>query len=1015
MKTKLCIRLGLSLILLTGIAVGCRQNSSATIQETREVIKTYPYSEPDPVPILTRSSLWGRGGRLYPYTFIDGYSKDPVDQEWTVVKLENPYVDVSILPEVGGKIWGASEKSTGQEFIYKNHVMKFREIALRGPWTSGGIEFNFGIVGHTPSGAHPVDYLVRKNPDGSVSCIVGNLDLPSRTRWTVAVTVPPDKAYFETQASWFNPTALHQSYYVWMNGAIRVSDDLEYSFPGSSHIAHNFAVPLRPWPVDENGRNLAWYKNNDFGSYKSYFTVGEYEDFFGGYWHDSRFGFGHWARYDDVPGQKIWIWGLSRQGMIWEDLLTDSDGQYSEPQAGRYLNQNDHAVFVPQAADRWREVWFPYKEIGPLSKASPQAALHVEYTDGGLQIGVCALEFLREDLTVVSEETESEIHRESLELSPMETSIVAVPVEGGDRGHIVHLGDQLVYYTDPGKNDLKRPIQFQQFHGKNLTDLFLQAERMFQERNYYQALQNYRHVLDKEPHHLTALARVAELHLRRGEKEAALGYAAQALKKSMYDPLSNYIYAVAARRSGMLLDAKETLGWASRSLEYRSSAYSQMAEIHLIESNPELALEYAHRAVDYNTYNVNAYQVAAVAHRLLGDQDTARKVLAVIQEIDPLHHFSRFETYLLKPENHSLAAFQNLIRNEYPVETYLELAIYYVSLARFADALQLLKLAPEHPMVNYWQAWILKDTHPGDIHPFLERAQGSSPELVFPFREESIPVLEWVIDLDTQAWKPKYYLGLLLWSKGRVEEALPLLEECGEPDFAPFYLARAYFYREKNPERALQDYTKGAVLDQTNWRNTHRLMEFKRQLGMDETTLQAAREAAQRFPDSIPIRMEMVRALMALSHYQEAAELLDTTTALPSEGATAIHALFKEAHIRSALASIEKKDISQAILHLERSQEYPENLGTGKPYTPDVRLQQYLLALCHSRVGERQTAQALFDAIEAYTLGEAGETGPYRYFGGLVLRDKGLVRKARELMRNSAPEQAVLDALRKLR
>ena len=158
---------------------------AASVKETTETIKTHPYGDPDPVPIFIRSSMWGLGARLYPYHFFDGFSKDGVDKDWKVVTLENPYIEVSVLPEVGGKVWGATEKSTGLEFIYKNKVMKFRQIALRGPWTSGGIEFNFGLVGHTPSASGAVDYMTGKEPDGSVWCVLGAMDLPTRTRWSV--------------------------------------------------------------------------------------------------------------------------------------------------------------------------------------------------------------------------------------------------------------------------------------------------------------------------------------------------------------------------------------------------------------------------------------------------------------------------------------------------------------------------------------------------------------------------------------------------------------------------------------------------------------------------------------------------------------------------------------------------------------------------------------------------------------------------------------------------------------
>src|SRR5690606_25478505 len=177
-------------------------------------------------------------------------------------------------------------------FLYKNEVMKFRNVAQRGPWTSGGIEFNFGYIGHTPSTATPVDYITRQNADGSVSCVVGAMDLPSRTHWRVEIRLPADKAWFETNATWYNPTPLVQSYYNWMTGAARVSDDLQFFYPGNMEYEHNGTA--FPWPVDSLGRDLSWYANNNFGSHKSFHIAGTYNDFMGGYYHDSDVGFGHW-------------------------------------------------------------------------------------------------------------------------------------------------------------------------------------------------------------------------------------------------------------------------------------------------------------------------------------------------------------------------------------------------------------------------------------------------------------------------------------------------------------------------------------------------------------------------------------------------------------------------------------------------------------------------------------------------------------------------------------------------
>ena len=216
-----------------------------SISEEMKSIKTYPFSDPNPIPMLVKDS------RLYPYHSFDGYSHEGKPQEWNVLKLENPFIEVTVLPEIGGKVWGAIDKSNGEEFIYRNEVIKFRNIALRGPWTSGGIEFNFGVIGHTPSTATPVDYITRTNLDGSVSVFVGAMDLPSRTHWRVEINLKKDRSSFETTALWYNPTPHTQPYYNWMTAAAFARDDLEVAFPGNQYLKHGGEV--KTWPVDKKG------------------------------------------------------------------------------------------------------------------------------------------------------------------------------------------------------------------------------------------------------------------------------------------------------------------------------------------------------------------------------------------------------------------------------------------------------------------------------------------------------------------------------------------------------------------------------------------------------------------------------------------------------------------------------------------------------------------------------------------------------------------------------------------
>ncbi|RZL99539.1 MAG: DUF5107 domain-containing protein, partial [Pedobacter sp.] len=330
--------------------------NAATVKEYQKVFKTYPFSDPSPYPMLNE---------VYPYFRYDGFSAIAIQKEWKVVELQNDFITLFILPEIGGKIWAAIERSTNKPFMYYNQVVKFRDIAMRGPWTSGGLEANYGIIGHTPNCATPVDYLTTTYPDGSVSCVIGALDLLTRSQWRVEIKLEKDKAYFTTQSFWYNGTAIEQPYYHWMNAGLKASDDLEFILPGNQFIGHDGSTSA--WPINqENGRNMAKYAENDFGGYKSYHVFGKYADFAGAYWHKDSLGMIRYSTHDDKPGKKIWVWGQSRQGMIWEKLLTDNDGQYVELQSGRAYNQAEEGSsatpfkqlgLYPFGTETWKEYW----------------------------------------------------------------------------------------------------------------------------------------------------------------------------------------------------------------------------------------------------------------------------------------------------------------------------------------------------------------------------------------------------------------------------------------------------------------------------------------------------------------------------------------------------------------------------------------------------------------------------------------------------------------------------------
>ena len=359
----------IAMLLALGV-IGDTFGAAAVRQGTMRV-KTYPFGDPDPVPATAETR--------YPYFRYDGSSVEGREADWRFVTLENDRLSVTLLPQIGGKVWAAKDKVTGRDFLYCNHVMKFRDIAMRGPWLSGGIEYNFGILGHAPSSSTPVDWLVRTNAaDGSVSCFVSAPEYITRTVWQVEVRLGATADCFETHVTWFNGSGLPQPLYHWMNAAYSVRNDPEFKFPGRDVIGHEGEIESRAWPLDLDGRRVDRYSGNAFGGPKSYHVLPGNNGFYAIWWPELGFGSWHRCRSYEKFGRKIWLWALSREGGIWEDLLTDEDGQYTELQSGLCFNQPrwgnyrtpfKHPTFAAGGTMRFSEQWGPVRQRGEIDAA----------------------------------------------------------------------------------------------------------------------------------------------------------------------------------------------------------------------------------------------------------------------------------------------------------------------------------------------------------------------------------------------------------------------------------------------------------------------------------------------------------------------------------------------------------------------------------------------------------------------------------------------------------------------
>ncbi len=941
--------------------------TAARISEETRVLDTYPFSDPNPIPILASDR------RLYPYHTFEGYSTTSEPREWKVVKMENDLIELFVLPEVGGKVWGAVVKATGHEFIYRNEVMKFRDISLRGPWTSGGIEFNFGVIGHTPATATPVDYMLRENDDGSVSTFVGTMDLPSRTHWRVEIRLPPDRAYFETHALWYNPTPLEQPYYNWMTAAAFAQDDLEIYVPGGSYLEHSGRE--RAWPVDDEDRFLPLYRNNAFGGNKSYHVVGELNDFFGGYYHDDGYGWGHWARYEDMPGQKMWLWALSRAGGIWEDLLTDTDGQYVEFQAGRLFVQyspGDHrnpvteAVFDPLSASRWTETWFPLEGTGGLTDASREGAMHVEREGARVRVVVNAFGDVSDTVRVWA--GDDPVAAESVDLVALQPFEATFEV-GADRPFRVALPElDLDYSSDPAERMLDRPFEVDPAAWSTIPEadrLVFQARELAKGRRYAEARALYEEAAALEPWHREVLLGLGALALRSARYEDGLESARRALQLDTYDAGANFLAGNLYRALGRSADAHDAFGWAARSVAFRAAAYIQLAEIALGEAKWGDAERYAELALDFDRHSVPAWQLLATIGRRTGDAAGAGRAHAALLGIDPIHHFVLAERYLADSTADNRRALTGAMRSEFPEQTLLELAVGYAGRGLTNDALAVLDLADEVGGGSLSLAW--KAYLRGDASGLAAAEPPADPAFVFPFRTETLRVLRWAAEQDAH-WTWRYLLGLNLWALDRDEEAAATLAALGdEPDYGAAYAARAYLLQHARGRDPGDDLTRAVELDPHDRLLRVALIRHAQETGSWDEAVQLSATARGDFPEDFNLALLHVRGLLSQDRPAEAIEVLAATHVLPSENARESHRLYELAHTAAALDELDDGNHRAARDYLEAGLLWPESLGQGRPYDPDERLVRYLLGVAARREGDLRAAREAFEAVVAGT------------------------------------------------
>jgi tetratricopeptide (TPR) repeat protein len=999
----------LTTALLGGVVAVCAMTLSSAyaadihgvrVWEEKTVIPTYLAGAPEPNPMFFfgRSSQ-GALAPVYPYPMYDSLTGKKVDKTYTLVHLENEYIRLGILPELGGRLFEGVDKTNNYNFVYRQHVIKPALIGLIGAWISGGVEWNIPHH-HRASTFSPVQYSVEENADGSKTVWVGELELRHQMRWAVGYTLRPGKAYLEATVKILNQTPAVQTMLCFANVAVHANDNYQVIFPpgtqyGTGHGKHTFTQwpitdTIRGGPKMETGVDISWYKNHIIAN--SVFAWNYEDDFMAGYDHGKQAGTMTIADHNVVPGKKFFTWGNAPMGRRWDHVLTDDDGPYLEMMVGGYSdNQPDYSWLQPYEERTFSINWYPFREIGGVKMANLDAAVNLDVTDGTAKVGFYTTS-AHAAAKVALKAGQKTLLEETVAINPGKPFTKDVQLPAGTDPHdlvasISDAGKELVSYTPVRREPMAQP--------KAVTPPPAPADVNTTEELYLiglRAQQFHSPAVDPEPYWQEALRRdpsdvrvntvlgitrykkaryaEAEKYLRTAIERATDRYTAPKDGEAIY-----YLGAV-LKAQGRLKEARTQFYKATWSAAWKAAGYYSMAEIAAARGDMADALFMVNRSLESNATNIRALNLKAAVLRHLGQPKEALQVLAGAHRVDPLNVQSMAERWLASKDPAAAKAMAAAM-NEYP-PTAQETAAAYLEAGLWSDGedalRQMAAAAPDkaqiHPMVYYYLGFFAQKLgQQQKASEYFKLAKSLPPDYVFPFQNAAIGVLRAAIQADPKDARAPYYLGNLLYDQ-IPEQATKLWESSAaiDPDFAITHrnLAVAYMHQKPDPSlnAAIAEMEKAVSVQRKYAVHFTELDEFYEQAG---TPIEKRLPLFEKNREVVAQRDDSLNRAIALKisagKYDDAIAMMTNRPFASVEGANLnVSEHWTDAHLLRGQSEILAKQYTEALADLDAASHVPDNLPTGLGFgegvsgamrEPEI---SYWTGVAHEAMGDRGKA-----------------------------------------------------------
>ncbi len=993
------------------------------VYEQVVTLPTYKAAAPEKSPLfIEKRAYQGSTGKVYPLPVTEKISDTKEDADYRAVILENDYLYLMILPELGGRIHRAYDKTNGYDFVYYNHVVKPALVGLAGPWISGGIEFNWPQH-HRPTTFMPVDYTFMENADGSATVIVGETDRINGTKGSAAITLRPDKAYIQIRGKLFNPTDYPQSFLWWANPAVSVNDDTFSVFPPDVNAVMDHgrrAVSTFPIATGEYykadysaGVDISRYRNIRVPT--SYMAAYSGFDFVGNFDEGRDAGLLHVADHHISPGKKQWTWGCGDFGRMWDRNLTDADGPYIELMTGVYCdNQPDFTWLKPQEEKNFVQYFMPYKSVGRVCNATRDVVLGVDLLDGrgrvlepdpfacGREAREAALgravkarikvyatgEF--KNAQIVLRAGGKEVFRRKADLSPRAAFMDTLDCL---RDYTLTVADEngsvLCEYREYIREN--RPVPEpaeplgQPGELRSTEELYLAGQHLEQYRHAtFLPADYYLEGLRRDPTDIRLNNAYGLYLLRNARIGESIPYFEAAIRKQTWrnpNPYAGEAYfnlGLALELTGEQDRAYDAFFKAAWSAETAGAAYHHLACLCVKRGDLSLALQFADESLIRGWHNMKTRSLkAAVLDRMGGREQEKEAFLWESLDIDPMY-------FGLVYRQRDQDAFRRAMGGR--VENYLNLAYEFIGFGCWEDAMQVLERCPaDSPMRRYAQGYVESLLKLPSAPETCARGESADPDYCFPNRViESMILNNAIAVLESSGRKAPmahYYLGELLYDRKQYDRAIfhwrQAVREKPELALAHRNLSIACF-NHGDRQLAFPEIAEAVRLEPSNSRflleqdQLFRLLErpVKERLAI----LEAHREI---IPDRCALMLAYVSLLNADGQYKKALGLLMRYTFHVWEGGEGrVADEYKTALFALCEKALNENRPEDAAEYARRTLTYPDNLGEGKlENVPDNRA-HYLMGRAYRMLGDEEKARICFE--RAATGSQVPE--PVRYY-----------------------------------